>query len=73
MGLAQHGLAFMYMEGECTDKNPAKAIEWFKRAAEQGLTGSMTTLAMMYEQGNGVPKDMDEARKWYHAAGFDDK
>ncbi|SDX80656.1 hypothetical protein SAMN05421644_11423 [Allochromatium warmingii] len=71
-GLAQHGLAFMYMEGECTDKNPTKAVEWFKRAAEQGLIGSLTTLAMLYEQGRGVTQDLDEAKRLYKLAGFDE-
>ena len=63
----------MYLEGECTDKDPVKAAEWFKKAAEQGLAGSQTTLAMMYEEGRGVEKDPQEARKWYRLAGFDDK
>jgi hypothetical protein len=55
------------------EKNGAKAVEWFKRAAEQGLVGSQTTLAMMYETGEGVAQDPHEARRWYHAAGFDEK
>ena len=41
-GLAQHGLGFMYLEGECAEKDAAKAAEWFRKAAEQGLQGSMT-------------------------------
>jgi uncharacterized protein len=61
------------MEGECTDKNPEKAVHWFKKAAEQGLIGSLTTLAMMYEQGHGVEKDMDEANRLYRLAGFDER
>ncbi|MGQ9830008.1 MAG: tetratricopeptide repeat protein [Thermochromatium sp.] len=72
-GLAQHGLAFMYMQGECTEKNPAKAVEWFRKAADQGLVGSLTTLAMMYEQGYGVEQDLDEARRLYRLAGFNDR
>ena len=72
LGLAQHGLGFMYLEGECVDKDAEKAVHWFRCAAEQGLVGSMTTLAMMYEQGNGVPADPEEARRWYRAAGFDE-
>jgi TPR repeat protein len=32
----------------------------------------MTTLAMMYEQGNGVPADPEEAKRWYKKAGFDE-
>ena len=73
LSVAQHGLGFMFMEGECADKDPKRAVAWFTKAAEQGLAGSQTTLAMMYEEGRGVERDMDEARKWYHLAGFDEK
>jgi hypothetical protein len=34
------------------------------------MAGSQTALAMMYETGNGVEKDLDEACKWYRMAGF---
>jgi hypothetical protein len=27
----------------------------------------------MYEEGRGVEKDPEEARRWYRLAGFDDK
>jgi TPR repeat protein len=70
-GLAQHGLGFMYLEGECAEKDPARAAEWFRKAAEQGLQGSMTTLGLLYEEGRGVPRDPDEARRWYRLAGFE--
>jgi TPR repeat protein len=53
------------------DKDPAEAVKWFEKAAGQGLTGSMTTLAMMYEAGNGVEQDIDKANELYRAAGFD--
>ena len=71
MRLAQHGLGFMYLEGECLPKDGELAAHWFKRAAEQGLAGSLTTLAMMYEQGNGVAQDLEEAKRLYKLAGFD--
>ena len=54
MGLAQHGLGFMYMQGECVEQDGEKALEWFTRAAEQGLQGAMTTIGMMYRDGNGT-------------------
>jgi TPR repeat protein len=72
LGLAQHGLGFMYLEGECAEKDPAEAVKWFRKAAQAGLVGSMTTLAMMYEQGNGVEADPEEAKRWYREAGFDE-
>ena len=52
------------------EKDPGAAVKWFRLAAEQGLPGSQITLAMMYEQGNGVEEDLAEARKWYERAGI---
>jgi TPR repeat protein len=63
----------MYMEGECVPADGARAVEWFTKAAEQGLVGSQTTLAMMYEEGRGVARDPEKAREWYRKAGFGDK
>jgi TPR repeat protein len=68
--VAQHGLGFMYMEGECAEQSGEEAVSWFQKAAEQGLVGSMTTLAMMYEEGNIVDKDPEEAKRLYKLAGF---
>ena len=70
--LAQHGLGFMYMEGDCVTGDGERAVEWFTAAANQGLTGSQTTLAMIYEQGNGVEADPEKAKEWYRKAGFDE-
>ena len=58
------------MEGDCVDQNGEEAIKWFTLAAEQGLVGSQTTLAMMYEEGRGVKKDPQKAKTWYAKAGF---
>ena len=68
--LAWHGMGFMYMEGECVQQDSQEAIKWFEKAAEQGLVGSLTTLAMMYEEGLGVDKDPEKARELYKQAGF---
>ena len=69
--IAQHGLGFMYLEGDCVDQDSAEAAAWFRKAADQGLAGSLTTLAKMYEDGNGVERDPEEARRLYAEAGFD--
>ncbi len=42
--LAQHGLGFMYMDGDCATQSNSKAIEWFTKAAAQGLVGSQNML-----------------------------
>jgi hypothetical protein len=62
--LAQHGLGFMYFQGECTKADPVEAARWFRLAADQGLAGSQATLATMYEKGVGVERDAAEAAKW---------
>jgi len=73
LGLAKHGLGFMYLEGECVEQDSNKAIEWFRKAADEDeLIGSMTTLGMIYFEGRGVEKNEEEGRKWYRKAGFDE-
>jgi TPR repeat protein len=62
--LAQHGLGFMYFQGECTRADAAEAARWFRLAADQGMAGSQATLATMYEKGVGVGRDAAEAAKW---------
>jgi hypothetical protein len=61
-------MGIMYLYGECVDKDEATAIEWFKKAAEQGLVGSQLTLGMIYENGQGVEKNEVEAKRWYKLA-----
>ncbi len=68
--LAQHGLGFMYLEGDCVQQNDSKAAYWFRLAAEQGLAGAQAALGNLYEQGRGVAKDPQEAKRWYAKAGF---
>ena len=69
--LAQHAYGFMFFEGECTNKDINKSIEWFTKAADQGLLGSATTLAMIYEEGKLVEQDLEKAQFWYKKAGIE--
>ena len=52
--------AFYYNE-----KNYAEAIEWYRKAAEQGDASGQANLGYMYSNGFGVAKDYAEAIKWY--------
>ena len=45
-------------------------MEWFTRAADQGLAGSKTTLAMMYQEGTLVERDEERAARLLKEAGF---
>ncbi|MBU2488818.1 MAG: sel1 repeat family protein [Proteobacteria bacterium] len=50
-------------------KNPqfafAQAQRDYRRLAAQGHSFAMLNLGMMYENGNGVPKNPAEAARWY--------
>ncbi len=43
-------------------------MKWYRLAAEQGLADAQYNLGVMYEVGQGVPQDYDEAVKWYRLA-----
>lgn len=42
-----------------------EAIDWFGRAAEQGLARAQYNLGYMYNLGEGVKQDYELAHKWY--------
>ncbi|MBQ26536.1 MAG: hypothetical protein CMH81_00110 [Nitrospiraceae bacterium] len=44
------------------------AIQKFRQAAETGDTKAQFNLGLMYEDGNGVPQDVEVAVRWYHQA-----
>lgn len=47
-----------------SENNPAEAVKWFRKAAEQNYSPAQYNLARCYELGTGVTKDMEEAYKW---------
>jgi TPR repeat protein len=57
-----------YKTGEGAVKNYEEAVNWYRKAAEQGFAAAQNNLAVMYEKGLGVPKDDSEAAKWYRKA-----
>jgi TPR repeat protein len=58
----------MYQNGQGVDRNPALAVQWWHRAAEQGNTSSQYNLGVAYNNGEGVAQDFVEARKWAEIA-----
>jgi TPR repeat protein len=68
-GLAYHGLGFMYLEGDCAERDNRKAAKCFARGTEQGLEGSMIALAQLYDEGRGVRKNPERARELFRRAG----
>jgi hypothetical protein len=58
----------MYYEGRGVPQDPAKAIRWWRKAADQGLPAAQYNLGLMYENEEGVSQDLAEAAKWYRKA-----
>ena len=45
--------------------DPATAVKYYRKAAEQGHEAACENLAMAYGMGDGVPEDKAEAHKWF--------
>ena len=61
------GFDFHYGKNGKT-KDDIKAVEWFRKAADQGFAEAQAQLGYMYLYGYGVKKDHAEAIKWYRLA-----
>lgn len=54
------------LSGEMENYN--NAVYWYRRSAAQGNGIAQNNLAVLYENGNGVPASDVEAYKWYNLA-----
>lgn len=61
---AMYALGRAYMAGGQTQE----AVAAFRRAADKGSTGAMVELGVLYANGNGVPRDEAQARKYLDRA-----
>ncbi|MHC8509563.1 MAG: tetratricopeptide repeat protein [Rhodospirillales bacterium] len=57
-----------YNNGDGVSQNYAKAIKWYRAAAEQGIAKAQYNLGVMYANGDGVTQNTAEAVKWWRAA-----
>ena len=65
---AQYNLALHYKDGEGIAKDLSQAVEWFRRAAEQGFSSAQHSMGLSYEFGYGIDKDINKAVEWYRKA-----
>lgn len=69
---AQARLGLLYYHGHGVRESDAMALQWFDRAARQGLADAQYQLGNMYAYGlAGLPADVDGARlaaQWYFEA-----
>ncbi len=64
----QFNLGLMYYKGRGTAQDYTKAVNWWRRAAEQGFTEALNNLGMAYGNGDGVEQDYVQAHKWFDLA-----
>lgn len=66
--MAQYRLGIRYYNGQDVSQNYAKALNWLRKAAEQGHVKAQSHLVDMYSRGEGVQQDHAEATKWRERA-----
>ena len=58
----------MYGKGSGVAEDKKKALEWYRKAADQGYAPAQLNLGLVYDQGDGIPADPNRAFKWYRLA-----
>lgn len=65
---AQHGLGFLYANGQGVTQDDAEAIRWYRRAADLGHAAAQYNLGVMHAKGQGVKQDYANAVRWWREA-----
>jgi hypothetical protein len=66
---ANHRLALVFAEGQAgIPRNDPRAVELFQKAAEAGHRRAQINLGILYLRGQGVPRDLVQARAWLERA-----
>jgi TPR repeat protein len=63
-GKSQFQYGYALASGIGVERNETLAIDWYLKAAKQGIPGAMNNLAVMYKGGRGVTENPKEAFRW---------
>jgi hypothetical protein len=63
-----YALGMLTLEGRGTERDPALAVDFLRKAAREGLPPAQATLGLLYASGVGVEKDEAMAAHWYREA-----
>ena len=58
----------LYHHGHAVAHSVNKAVEWYRKAAEQGYASAQSNLGICYSNGEGVTQDYGKAVEWYRKA-----
>jgi TPR repeat protein len=61
---AQYAMAFALAKGLGIERDQALAIQWYRKAAEQGMQEAQLALGRALAAGDGVAREEFEACKW---------
>jgi hypothetical protein len=64
----QYAIGEKYFYGDGRAINYNEALNWYKKAADQGYPEAMKRLGAIYQKGKGTARDPVEAIKWYRKA-----
>lgn len=67
----QNNLGDLYYYGDGVARDHGEALNWFRRAADQGYADAQHNLGQMYFNGEGVERDYVEAYAWLTLAAED--
>src|SRR5437588_11451343 len=72
---SQFNIGLMYLDGVGAPQSDQKAVEWFRRSADQGYAKAEKNLGALYAVGRGVRRDYVGAHMWLNlcAASGDSK
>jgi uncharacterized protein len=68
VAIGQYVLGRMYLDGWVMPLDYGQALQWFRKAADQGNPHAQQQLGIMYQSGSGVPKDDTQAQYWFDKA-----
>lgn len=62
---AAYNLAVIHQYGDGVSLDYAKAMTWYRVAAEKGDKVSQFQIGLMYQNGQGVEANQEEAHRWF--------
>lgn len=68
---AQFNLGYAYDRGEGIHQDDKQALDWYRKASENGHKRAQFFLGCAYYDGQGVPQDYQQAVYWYQQAAPD--
>ena len=68
MSLMWAYLGSCYANGDGVEKDMLEAIEWYRKAADQGDADAQYNIGLCYANGDGLEEDMTMAMEWYRKA-----